>query len=72
LEHIVDQGMRYRPGLFPCERCGHRADMHENADGVHRCRVCDYVALRLPCSSPRLREDAILASLSIDLDEPAR
>ncbi len=59
----VDQGLRYRPGLQPCKRCGHRRDMHEAVKGLQHCRVCDYLAYRLPCSTARLREDAVLDAL---------
>jgi hypothetical protein len=37
--------------------------MHEAFRGFQYCRVCDYLALRLPCSLVRLREDALLDAL---------
>lgn len=52
----------------PCERCGHRRDLHEEFVGVHCCRACDYAAVNGPCSTKRLREDALLEALSFKLD----
>jgi hypothetical protein len=37
--------------------------MHEALKGLQHCRVCDYLAYRLPCSSARLRDDAVLDAL---------
>jgi hypothetical protein len=51
----------------PCERCGHRRDMHELFRGLRVCRACDYIALRWPCSTARVRDEALLESLSFDL-----
>jgi hypothetical protein len=42
--------------------------MHEALRGVQHCRVCDYLALRLPCSAVRLREDALLDALGDSYD----
>src|SRR5271166_215705 len=69
--NVWDEGFRYRPGPFPCERCGHRADMHEHFNGVRRCRACDYIALRFPCSSETLRAEKTLDALTFDVDEDA-
>jgi len=69
-----DEGFRYRPGPSPCERCGHRRDMHERVNGIRRCRACDYIALRFPCSTETLRAEKVLDSLAFDVadatDEP--
>ncbi len=65
----MDDVLRYRPGLFPCERCGHRRDMHEELAGVRRCRACDYIANRFPCSTATLRDEAVLDALSFGDDE---
>jgi ribosomal protein L37AE/L43A len=61
--------MRYRPGAFPCKRCGHRRDMHEDFNGVWKCRACDYIAYRFPCSTARLMDENVLTGLSFDVDE---
>lgn len=35
----------------PCDRCGHRGDMHViEADGLRTCVVCSQVSQRFPCS----------------------
>ena len=65
----MDEAVLYRPGPFPCERCGHRRDMHEMLKGVLRGRACDYIALRFPCSSETLRAEAVLDSLSFENED---
>jgi len=52
----------------PCKRCGHREDMHEQFRGLRICRACDYIALRFPCSTKRVEEEAVIESLSFDLE----
>ncbi len=54
--------------------------MHESLDGrvkpgdLRRCRVCDYIAYRFPCSTATIRDEAVLGSLHFELpkndDEP--
>jgi hypothetical protein len=61
--------LRYRPDAFPCGKCGHRRDLHEAFDGVQRCRACDYIAYRFPCSTARLRDEAVLTGLSFEVGD---
>lgn len=46
---------RYRPGLDrkPCERRGHRLDLHADRNGLLMCLVCENVG-RCPCSRESL------------------
>jgi hypothetical protein len=47
--------------------------MHESLDGrvnigdLRRCRVCDYIAYRFPCSTATIRDEAVLGSLNFDI-----
>jgi hypothetical protein len=43
--------------------------MHEELAGVRRCRACDYIANRFPCSTATLRDEAVLDALSFGDDE---
>jgi hypothetical protein len=42
--------------------------MHEELKGVRRCRACDWIALRFPCSSETLRVEAALDALHFDVE----
>ena len=46
---VVCQGANLGLDWRPCERCGHRRDMHRDLDGVRLCIVCENVG-RWPCS----------------------
>jgi len=43
--------------------------MHEDFNGVWKCRACDYIAYRFPCSTARLMDENVLTGLSFDVDE---
>ncbi len=43
--------------------------MHEHLNGIARCRACDYIALRFPCSTETLRGEQVLDSLAFDVDD---
>jgi hypothetical protein len=43
--------------------------MHEKFNRVLRCRACDYIAYRFPCSTARLQDEAVLTNLQFDVDE---